>query len=178
MSTFEYNDLFIACQETAPYHMFTFDIEGSKQMDNKTRLKAQYQIIDLAITMYRKLQKKEIEENKKILVWEDDFIHMWDEDQKSKGIGMKSEPFVLGDMVGLTIHRDSVSKEDVYSLYEETKHELNINFNMHLADGFYETNDYGEGGRKYFRGYCVDLLSNLHKDKYSEVREALSKKRK
>ena len=34
-----------------------------------------------------------------------------------------------------------------------------------------------EGNKKYFRGYCVDLLSNLHKEKYNDVREALSKKR-
>ena len=177
MSTFEYNDLFIACQETAPYHMFVFDIENSKQMDNASRQKAQYQILDLAITMYRKLQNKEKEENKTILLWEDDFVHLWDKEISFKGFGMKSEPFMLGDMIGFTIHRGSVSKEEIYSLYEETKTELEIDFNMHVADGYYETNDYGEGGKKYFRGYCVDLLSNLHKEKYSSVREVLSKKR-
>lgn len=177
MSTHEYNDLFINCQDSAPYHMFVFDIEGSKQMDDETRLKAQYQMIDLAITMYQKIQAKEKEQDKKILLWEDDFIHLWEKDKKLNGFGMKMEPFILGDMIGFTIHRDSLSREEVLSLYEETKEELNIGFSMHQADGYYETNKYEEGNKKYFRGYCVDLLSNLHKDKYNDVREALSKKR-
>lgn len=177
MSTFEYNDLFIKCQDTAPYHMFVFDIEKSKEMDNETRLKAQYQIIDLAITIYRKLQIKEQEENKKILFIEDDFSHLWDKKRKNKSLGMKCEPFLLGDMIGFTIYRDSVSREEVLSLFEETKKELNIDFNMHEADGYYETNKYEERKNKYFRGYCIDILSNLHKEKNNGIRKALSKKR-
>ena len=44
MSTYEYNDLFIKCQETGKYHVFTFDIEGSKSMNNKTRYEAQIKL--------------------------------------------------------------------------------------------------------------------------------------
>jgi hypothetical protein len=32
-----------------------------------------------------------------------------------------------------------------------------------LADGFYETNEYQEANTKYFRGYCIDVLTTLHK---------------
>ena len=49
---------------------------------------------------------------------------------------------------------------------------------MHLADGYSETNNYEEGNEKYFRGYCIDLLSNLHKDYNKEVRKALQKQKR
>lgn len=178
MSTYEYNDLFINCQDTGKYHMFVFDIENSKQMDDQTRMQAQYQIIDLSLTMYKKLQEKEKEENRQILVFEKDFNHFWEE-KKYKGFGVKTEPFLYGgDTIGFTIYRDSVSEEEVMSIFEKTKEELGIKFNMHSANGYYETNDYKEGATKYFRGYCVDLLGNIHKEKYSDVRDALSHKKR
>ena len=31
MSTFEYNDLYLKCQDTDIYHMFVFDMIGSKK---------------------------------------------------------------------------------------------------------------------------------------------------
>lgn len=34
-----------------------------------------------------------------------------------------------------------------------------------MGDTFCFTIDYGEAGTKYFRGYCIDLLSNFHKEK-------------
>ena len=42
---------------------------------------------------------------------------------------------------------------------------FDIDFDLHISDGYYETNDYGEAGTRYFRGYCIDLLSNFHKEK-------------
>ena len=64
-------------------------------------------------------------------------------------------------MFGFTIYKDSLDKEVIYYLYEKYKEELKIDFNFHVADGFYETNDYCEGQTKYFRGYCIELLSVL-----------------
>ena len=47
MSTHEYNDLFLKCQETGIYHVFIFDIEGSKKMSPTVRQIAQYKLIKL-----------------------------------------------------------------------------------------------------------------------------------
>ena len=58
---------------------------------------------------------------------------------------------------------------------EEEKEYLQIPFDFHIADGYYETNNWVEGKDKYFRGYCIDLLSNLHKDYNKEVRKKLKK---
>lgn len=67
---------------------------------------------------------------------------------------MKSEPFIWGD---------TLSREYVLMIFDYYYKKLNINFNFHIADGYYETNDYELGGKKYFRGYCIDILSNLYK---------------
>ena len=41
--------------------------------------------------------------------------------------------------------------------------------------GYYETDDWTEGQDKYFRGYCIDLLSNLHKPYNERLRKELEK---
>ena len=37
MSTFEYNDLYLKCQDTGIYHMYVFDIKDSKKMSPSYR---------------------------------------------------------------------------------------------------------------------------------------------
>lgn len=173
MSTHEYNDLFLKCQETGKYHVFTFDIKNSKRITEREN--AQYKLIELNIMMYRMIQEKEIKENKKILVFEDGFTKFGE--RRLNEFGYKQEPFLYGDLIGFTVYRDTITKEDVLNIFNISKKILNINFEFHLADGYYETNDYVEGSEKYFRGYCIDLLSNLHKPYNKEIRKKLQKQK-
>jgi len=161
MSTFEYNDLFIKAQEIGNYHVFVFDIVDSKKMNNKERYIAQQKMINLMLKIYNSIKKIEQNQNKKILVFEEDFI-FWNQG-KLNGFGFKYEPFLHGDMFGFTIYRDSLSKDIVYDLFKKYKKELDIDFYFHTCDGYYETNDYGKGNELYFRGYCIDTLSKMHK---------------
>ena len=177
MSTSEYNDLYLKCQETGRYHMFVFDMVDSKKMSFPFRRKAQVQMVQLMRNMYRNIQEIEYLTNKKILVFEDDFVE-FDSGKSFNGFGFKQEPFIFGDTFGFTIHRDSLDKDFIYYLYEKNKQELGIEFDFHLADGYYETNDYVEGRDKYFRGYCLDLLSTLHKSTTKKDLEKLKKKLK
>ena len=174
MSTHEYNDLFLKCQKTGKYHVFTFDIEGSKKMTYNganERLEAQYKIFELAMMMYKIIQKKELKENKKILVFESEFTKLGE--PRLNVFGYKQEPFMFGDLIGFTVYRDTITNEEVIEIFNKCKKALNINFGFHLADGYYETNNWVEGKEKYFRGYCIDLLSNLHKPYNEEVRKKL-----
>ena len=174
MSTHEYNDLFLKCQETGIYHVFTFDIKGSKKMTyngNNERLEAQYKIIELAIMMYEIIQKKELKENKKILVFESEFTKLGE--PRLNVFGYKQEPFLFGDLIGFTVYRDTITNDEVIEIFNKCKKALNINFEFHISDGYYETNNYEEGKEKYFRGYLIDLLSNLHKPYNKEVRKKL-----
>ena len=164
MSANEYHDLYLKCQSTGKYHMFLFDMVGSKKMPTEKRQLAQIQMLDLLNRMYESIQEIEKETGKKILVLEDGFV-TYKSNKPYRGFGMKQEPFVLGDMFGFTVYRDTLSEDIVYYLYEKHKQEIGIDFDFHLANGYYETSDYGEGGTKYFRGYCIDTLSNLQKEK-------------
>ena len=80
MSTFEYNDLYLKCQDTGIYHMFVFDIVDSRKIPTRERNIAQNKMIELMNRIYEKIKK-----------------------------------------------------------------ELNIDFDFHLANGYYETNNYSEG---------------------------------
>lgn len=171
MSTLEYNDLFLKCQDTGLYHVFTFDIKDSKNLENREEI--QFKIIELIKNIYKRIQVQEQQENKRILVFENDFVNLG---EKTNGFGFKQEPFILGDVVGLTTYRDSIQTEEVLKIFEEEKNKLNLNIDFHIADGYYETNDYTEGREKYFRGYCIDLLSNLHKEKNKNIRNKILKK--
>ena len=113
--------------------------------------------------MYKMLQKK-----KKILVFEEDFSHLED-NKKTNGFGLKIELFILGDMVGLTTYRDSITSEEILSLFNKLKNDLEIDYDFHINDGYYETNDWVEANKKYFRSHCIDLLSNMHKEDKKKV---------
>ena len=152
MSTYEYNDLFLKCQDTGKYHVFIFDIEESKKMDNKTRNDAQNKLIKLMKCIYFTIKDIEKRTNKKILVFEENFVS-FDSGLPIKGFGMKQEPFLFGDTFGFTIYKDSLDKNIILNIYNYFKYSLNIDFNFHLADGYYETNDYDEGHTKYFACY-------------------------
>ena len=173
MSTFEYNDLYLKCQNTGIYHMFVFDMIGSKKMTFTYRKEAQEKMIELMLRIYKTIKNIEINENKKILVFEEDFVS-YESNLPYKGFGFKQEPFIFGDTFGFTIYRNSLSKDKIYQIYHYYKENLDIEFDFHLADGFYETNDYTKGNTMYFRGYCMDLLSTFHKQ---ETIKELTKKR-
>lgn len=176
MSTHEYNDLFLKCQNTGKYHVFTFDIKDTKKMTKDQRLQAQYKIIELAMMMYKIIEEKELKGNKKILVFESEFTKLGE--PRKNIFGYKQEPFLFGDLIGFTVYRDTITNNEVIEIFNKCKKVLNIEFEFHLADGYYETNNWVEGNEKYFRGYCIDLLSNLHKDYNKQVRKALQKQKK
>lgn len=161
MSSFEYNDLFCKCQSFGIYHMFTFDIKGSKKMTFEERNIAEIKLVKLMLMMYNTLLEEEKKLNKKILVFEENFSYFGE--TRVNDFGMKQEPFLYGDMFGFTVYRDSISNDEIINFLKKLMCFLEIDFCFHCADGYYETNDWTEANTKYFRGYCIDLLSNLHK---------------
>lgn len=164
MSTFEYNDLFVLSQDSGRYHVYTFDIVNSKKMDAEVRKIAQEKLIKLMMSIYQLIGEIQEKLGIQILVFDDDFV-TYDSGLPLNGFGMKREPFLIGDTFGFTIYRDTLDNDTILSMYEYFRNKLDIDFDLHISDGYYETNDYGEAGTKYFRGYCIDLLSNFHKEK-------------
>lgn len=177
MSTFEYNDLYLKCQESGKYHMFVFDIVNSKKMSNQGRWNVQNKMIKLMTRIYKTIEKIQESTNRKILVFDEDLV-TFKNCKPIRGIGFKQEPFLFADTFGFTIYRDSLDKEVIYYIYEYFKKSLDINFDFHITDGYYETNYYAEGNKKYFRGYCMDILSTLHKENTQKELKKLKKKLK
>lgn len=175
MSTYEYNDLFVKCQETGKYHVFTFDLKDSKKMSFEKRHDTQLKIVELILMLYRKIEKIELVQNKKILVFEDGFTKLGEE--RINDFGYKQEPFIYGDLIGLTVYRATITKDEVIDIFNMCKKSLEIDFAFHMADGYYETNNYLERNEKYFRGHCIDLLSNLHKPYNKIVIQKLAKQK-
>lgn len=175
MSTYEYNDLYLKCQNNGQYHVFVFDIKDSKKMNIQTRNAAQNKMIKLMINIYKTIEKIEKSTNRKILVFEEDFV-AFKSYTSYKGFGVKQEPFLYADTFGFTVYRDSIDKEIIYFIYENYKKLLEIDFDFHIADGYYQTNKYELGGSLYFRGYCIDLLSTIHKKETIEELNKIKKK--
>ena len=96
------------------------------------------------------------------MVFEADFV-TYKSEILHKGFGYKCEQFVIGDIFGFTIYRDSLEEKIIYRIYKYYKKIFCIDFEFHISNGYYETNDYSLGNEQYFRGYCMDLLSKLYK---------------
>ena len=169
MSTSEYYDMFIERQNKGNYHMFVFDIIDSKKMNSKERNNAEVQMEKLMNKIYNEIKTIEKQKQIKILIIGIDEIVSYEERYKvNKKWGLLFEPFIFADTFGLTIHKNSLSKEEILNIFYKYKKELNINFDFHISDGFYETNNWIEGNPQIYRGYCMDILSNYH-NKYNKV---------
>lgn len=172
MSTYEYTDMFIESQDKGNYHMFVFDIVDSKKMTPETRRIVQVQMEELMIKIYNEIKQIEVHSKTKILVTNIDNIVSYEERQKvNNKFGMLFEPWLFADTFGFTIYRNSIPKNIILFIYEKYKQELNITFDFHIADAYYETNKWEEGSDLFFRGYCIDILSNYHKDYYKKLRK-------
>lgn len=171
MSSIEYADMFLKVQESnnAPYHMFSFDIKDSKKMSQSDRLLAQYDLFLLQGFIKEELLNLE-NSNKKILLKKDELNNI---------VGlMKENPFVFGDTLVVTIYKDSLTSDQMYMIFNRLKEELGIEYDFNMADALYETNDYGEGAHKLYRGYCAQILMELHKEHYKSVVKKLSRIKK
>ena len=170
MSTYEYIDLCEKAQNLkSKYHVFTFDIVDSKRMSKEDRIEASYKIEKLMLLMYKELELREKIENKKILLKKD--IVPYEERLKvDKKFGVLYEPFFFANTFGFTVYTNSISEDDIYELFEKYKNILGITYMFHFNNLYYETNDYGLGGKCFFRGYAIDICSNLHKPIYSKIK--------
>ena len=164
MSTYEYYDLCEKAQNNkkSKYHVFVFDIIHSKNMNREERNTAQYMMEKLMLKIYSELKKIEQIENKKILLSED--VVCYEERDKVKNkFGLLYEPFLFADTFGFTVYNGSISEEEVLEIYNKCKTEMGIDFDFHVSNLYYETNDYKDGCEFFFRGYAIDMASTMHK---------------
>jgi len=157
----EYNDMYLKCQSTAPYKMYTYDVINSKVMNDKNLCNNLFKLINLVIYKIMLIEERT---NKKILYYNNDLVFDINKIDKSECFDLNNlEPILLGDAIAFTVYRDTISDELVDNIFEQSKNELNIIYEFHKASGYYETNNWIEGHDKYYRGYCFQYLTNKHK---------------
>lgn len=167
MSYSEYNDMFIKCQNSGKYHIFTFDIVDSKNMDIPIRYKAQKELIMLSNLLYEEIRKIEKKNNIKILL---------DLKELDSEVFSNTEPFIFGDMFGFTVYSNTIEYDQVVEIFNMLLKSNSIKTLYHISHGYYETNSYKEGNKLYYRGYCIQLVSNLHKKENEHIKNMLIKK--
>ena len=163
MSYDEYLDLYLSTQERpdALFHVISFDIVNSRLIPANERKLLQEKIYIITEYVYNKLLEKEKETCKQIVIKDERFYRPWDNNKNNNG--NFSDPVIFGDSFQFTILKDTVSKDYIVELVNIIKNELNIQEEFHITDGYYETNEYEEGLNKLYRGYCLQILQNLHK---------------
>ncbi len=164
MSYDEYLDLYLKAQKNtdALYYVVSFDVVDSKLMPVEERTALQYNIDSIMKYVYCKILEKEIELKRQILIKDNRFVRPWIQHDSNVHC-VFCDPYILGDNFQFTVLRDTMTKEDIIELVNECEKKLNIKVDFHIADGYYETNEYGEGNTKFYRGYCLETLGTLHK---------------
>ena len=180
MSYTEYRELFDKAQRNGRYHMFIYDVIDSKETLTE---KDRSDILKLIFMVYHRLEIIEQEEHRSILHHGNKILQGKLKKEIKDGLeynrydyfsinnletrrGDLIEPFsILGDLYGFTIERDSMSAEQIDVIFEEIKSKLRIEQKFHKANGFYETDKYEEGGKLYYRGYCIQQLEVISKEK-------------
>lgn len=151
MSWMEYSDMWEKAQENGNYKLFVFDLKDSRKQGYF------YPRIQLFLyRVYFRIKDLEKERNAQI-------FHTSEKFNKGDRMDLLEPFFILGDLFGFTVLRGSISDQEVCEIAKETKQELNLPYQFYFSSGFYETDDYGEGGEKYFRGYCIQFLEHQAK---------------
>ncbi len=163
----EYYDLFLKAQKRGLYQMFVFDIVKSRSYEESGQIKEISRL--LVSNVYQRLKELENKLNIKIL------HHINIDDIEEHFIDYAYEPFQSGDCFGFTILRDSIDKKEVYKIFEEEKNKLNVYWDFHKIDGYYETDDFLLGLKEYYRGYCRAQLEDLSKLKDKKTKRILKK---
>lgn len=142
----EYNDLFYLAQDKGKYHLFIFDIKNSKNGYDPAKIQM------LRDSILDRLNKLEVELGIKIL-------HVPYEKARGYRDGR------LGDLFSIVIYRGTIKREDIYKIFTDEKYKLNIIYEFHYDDCFYETDDWVLGNTLYYREYGIAFLENRSKKK-------------
>lgn len=173
MSYNEYLDLYLACQnkQDSKYYVVSFDVVNSRLLNETERNKLQENIYIIAKYVYNKLLIKEVELNKQIVLKDKRLVRPWDT-QNIKYNGNFIDPFIFGDSFSFTVMRDTVTKDEIINWVNKCKDSIDMKESFHIIDRYYETNEYEEGNKMLYRGYCLQILANMHK---STIKKEISK---
>lgn len=143
MSYTEYKDMFERFQVIGKYHMFILDIAGSRKLDKDELIDCRLQIAEKLTNIIDFLDK------------EYGIIHKNDSE-----LYMNNNFFQHGDLFGFVTLRGykKIVEELINQEFKDFKYDL------HYNNGNYETDNWVEGNKKYYFGYCIQQLEKDSKD--------------
>lgn len=168
MSYDEYFDLYLSAQENpdAPYYVVAFDIVDSKKMPQEKHTYLIYNFDNIMRYVYNKLLERQKELKRQVVIPDERFKRPWEAIERPTNQFI--DPVAMYDSFYFTVLRGTVTKEEIMQWVNEYLAILNIEVSFHVADGYYETNEYGEGSTKFYRIYCLNILEKLNKPHIKE----------
>ena len=170
----EYYDLFLIAQKNpnALYYVISFEVKKSRLLSSDKRHRLTKNLDIIAKDVYNRLLQKEKELGIQIVIKDKRFYKPWDYNKNNSNF---MDPSIFGDNIIFTVLRNTITKEEIIDWVIEDKERLNMEENINIADGYYETNEYEEGSTKLYRGYCLETVANLHKPKVQKELKKLIK---
>lgn len=170
MSYYEYDYLYEKCQNTGLYHIFCFDIKNSKSLTGN-KIKTLYTLL---YRLYSVLELLEKEKGQSILVRESPLLlgiyqngqYIYpNKDDTGNCNANYYEPLLFGDSIFITIYQDTISTDQMFTIFDKVRKSLGISYQFHYHHGYYETNDITKSHKQYFRGDLLGKLEQAHKKK-------------
>lgn len=149
-----------AQKKDCPYRAFVFDVVDSRHQE---QYRVEYENHHACMDYVADLLEKEGLSTGKIVLLKDEFNYR-ELIGNAKLNGNLQNPMRLGDMIAYFVYNGSINNERMIQLFVDALNKFNINYSFHFSTGVYETNDYGEGGTKLFKGYMAGLLEDISKN--------------
>lgn len=166
MSYKEYNDLYEKAKITGKYHMFIIDVVKSRRLGKIKRREVQHKLVNAFTNIYNDLKELEEKLGRPILrIINLEKYYPLNEEKIFNINPILKDPFYFGDLAGITIIRDSLPPKIVYNIINRNLEKVNFDVSVYMNDGYYDTDDYDLGDKKYYRGYCILKLEEESKKK-------------
>lgn len=172
MSYEEYNDLYLKSQKNinAPYLCFSFDLVGSKKLDDEIMYKQQILMIKTMKDIVIKLQELERLSNKKILLSDKNIKINSKVVNNNAMLAYYNNPCILaGDFYAFYVYNKSITESDFLNIFTNCAIKNKLYFSYHYQSAKFETTEYQQGRDKYYLGYCVGYLQHNKGNKTIEI---------
>ena len=174
-----YRDQFKKAQQVGNFKMILFDVKDSKKWSEKDDFAFYEHLISFLNGVTKDLLASEKISGKKILHrhLESPFLYDIDEDKDKVILQEKQYQYLpklyrfdclnpllwQGDMMHIIVLRNSISDEELFAVLQKNKDKYIPNYDLHYAQGYYETHVWAESGEKLSRIYCIPILEELAK---------------
>ena len=171
MSYQEYLDLFFETQKKeCPYRAFSFDIKNCRTLEEYQNNFMDYH--NAMEYLHSLIEQEEIITNHQILLRDENNMNYY----SSKNIrnGNTTNPMICGDQTSFFVYNGLISTQRILELFRMALKKYNITYSFHFETGVYQTNDYGQGSTKMYKGYMPHILEHISKKNNKLISQSIN----